>query len=117
LIASGSQQGASKNWLYVPVVGPFGSILHQQVQCEVPTSVETTPDQATQSVERCTARVVNTARAVTLLLVDGLLQVAGSSLLLVGLASKRRELVRERPVVVLPQVASGELGMQIHGRF
>jgi hypothetical protein len=115
--AMGDTRGAG--WLWVPVVGPFGSILAQDVRCEVPseTTLENAPTEATSSVDACSQKIVDTARRVTLLLIDGLVQVAGGSLLVVGLTTRQRELVRDQPVMLTPRVSRGGYGVEVWGQF
>lgn len=103
-----------KDWLWVPVVGPFGGIMKEDARCQVPATA--TPG-AVESADECSKQVVKAARRVTMLLVDGLVQVAGGSLLVIGVTSKHRELVREHTFLLTPRVARGSYGVELWAQF
>jgi hypothetical protein len=116
--AMSDEKGAG--WLWLPVVGPFGSILAQDVHCEAAATSPESPTvvvDATESARECSKKVVSTARRVTILLVDGLAQVAGGSLLVVGLSTRQRELVRDKAVLVTPRLVGGSYGLDFWGQF
>jgi hypothetical protein len=86
-VVSSDQPG--QGWLAVPVVGPFGALLTQEVSCD--------DDQVlvSASAESCTRAVLDAARRSLLLLVDGLFQITGATLLVVGLSTGDSSLVRD----------------------
>jgi hypothetical protein len=107
--ASSSESGSG--WLLVPVVGPFGAIMNQETRCDDATSLTTgTTDDCVQTVTTATRRVV-------VLLADGLLQVAGATMLTIGLTTSDKELVRDSAVTLRPGVAGGGYGATLTGEF
>lgn len=72
------------SWTFAPVVGPYGAIGARSFSC-----TQTDPRSS-----KCLNRAVDEVKAVTFLAVDGMIQAVGVTLLFVGLADRRKELVR-----------------------
>jgi hypothetical protein len=120
VVAALGDDSKGSGWLLLPLVGPFGSILAQDVHCEATTASASDPTvvtDATESARECSKKVVSTARRVTVLLVDGLAQVAGGSLLVVGLSTRQRELVRDKALLLTPRLVGGSYGFDVWGQF
>jgi hypothetical protein len=109
LLAAASDTETGGGWLVVPVVGPFVALSKQEVVCSVALEQ--------QSVTTCSEKIISAARRAMLLLVDGLVQATGASLLTIGLTNTTSELVRKAPVQVTPQVGAGGYGVSLSGSF
>jgi hypothetical protein len=82
-VAASSRKDADR-WLYAPLVGPFADLATRKDDCNtVPTSFGTT----TSCPEDSSARFF--------LMADGLMQVAGTTLLILGFALPQHLLVRD----------------------
>ncbi len=104
----GSAPGSG--WVLVPVVGPFGALFQQRVECEADVL-------NTSSTEECSQEIVKAARTASILLVDGLVQTAGAALFLIGWGSTERQLVLDRRFVVTPAVGQSSYGVSVSGTF
>ncbi len=106
---SGDEPG--QGWLAAPVVGPFAALLTQRVQCDDGELL------SSMSSENCSTEVLDAARRSMLLLVDGLFQVTGATLLVVGLSTGETYLVRDVPVAVSARVEPTHYGVSVSGSF
>lgn len=101
-------------WLALPVFGPWVAIGGGEIRCNRKTLNSDCVDQALSEAER-----------ITFLTVDGLIQAVGVALMVVGVVSKHRELVRSdvaklEPVpgvVVRPRSVGSGLGLGAGGVF
>lgn len=109
LAASSSENG--QGWLLVPAIGPFAAIMKQETTCDDQTSIQTA------STQDCVETVNAATRRAVVVLADGLVQVAGATMLIISLATSDKELVRHSAVVVTPGVAGGEYGATVSGVF
>jgi hypothetical protein len=98
--------GAS--WNFVPVVGPFGAIGAREFKCH-----QTDPNS-----NKCLNRAVDEVKAVTFLAIDGIVQVVGFTLMIVGTMDRKKELVRiDMPVSVLPIWVGSGYGVALGSSF
>src|SRR5690606_3619062 len=92
LAASSTESG--EGWLLVPVVGPFAAIMKQETTCDDQTSIQMA------STQDCVETVNAATRRIVVVLADGLLQVAGATMLTIGLTTSDKQLVRDSAIVV-----------------
>lgn len=109
LAASSSESG--QGWLMVPLIGPFAAIMKQETTCGDATSLQPV------STQDCVETVNAATRRTVVVLADGLLQVAGATMLVIGLATPERQLVLDSGVTLVPGVAGGDYGATLRGVF
>ena len=105
-VAAGGNFDSSNGWLAVPVVGPFGWLAARKAPaCTYAYDVSCDSDESSKR---------------TMVVLDGLGQVAGAALLIAGVAITRKHLVLVNPqeaIVVAPYASSTGSGLRLVGRF
>ena len=104
MVASADGFPNESHWLAVPVAGPFITMAAREDRC----------DEDAYALD-----CVSDAMVRTYLIMDGIGQVAGATLLTVGLASTRRRLVRQdiADLTVAPARVGSGYGLSAFGRF
>jgi hypothetical protein len=98
-------------WLAVPVAGPWLTLGRRDYACEDRNENED-PD-ASESAE-CVGEIF----VVMGLILDGMIQTAGGTLLLIGYVSQKQELVREQPALhIAPTRVGSGYGIGVSGGF
>ena len=103
-----SDMDNGRGWLLLPIIGPFAAIGARESPC--------TKDQPDRD---CIDEAVDEGKNVALLLLNGLVQLAGASVFVGGMASRTRVLVLEDgpSVQVAPRFGSQGVEMTLRGRF
>lgn len=112
-VAASNSFGNGTSWLAVPLVGPWAAIGARGNPCEI-SGVHQVPTQ------ECVNAALNEASHISLLLLDGLVQLVGASLFVVGMAAKKKELVRKDVAgwsLVPVRHGTGGAGLQLRGAF
>lgn len=104
--SSTSRNGAA--WLIVPGIGPWLSLGARRSACSSPST-----NSAVDNSFDC----LGDALASTGLIFDGIIQTAGATLLIVGIASPKKVLVRDDTVSVTPAHVGSGYGVLAQGRF
>lgn len=108
--ASGFDNGTG--WLALPVAGPWATIASRSSPCE-----------DDQEPRECVNDALDEGVVLSVLVLDGLAQLTGFSLMIIGAASKTHWLVRKDAatsgpeVSFAPRVGSGGGGFSLYGRF
>jgi hypothetical protein len=107
--ASAAQSNNASGLLYVPVAGPWLTMGQRTYECN--------PDANNQSTKQ-SLQCVGDIFAVMGLIADGVLQATGATLLVVGLAATRSELVRDDASIrIAPMRVGTGYGTGIVGTF
>ena len=114
IVAGPDGEERGSGWALVPVIGPFGALFQQRVECD--TDVETL-DEVEVATEQCSDEIIDTARMASILLVDGLVQTTGALVFLIGWASTESALVLSDSVEVTPALGQGAYGVSVSGSF
>jgi hypothetical protein len=101
-------------WLAVPVIGPWGALGSRSNPC---ADIEI--ENATLEDAECVEAAVDEARLVAFMTLDGLVQMVGATLLIVGAATSHEELVRTDIAgwTVTPRVGTQGVTIGAHTRF
>jgi hypothetical protein len=94
--ASGFSKGSG--WLALPLAGPFVAMGGRSIDCSFTSSSGTSPTvtiDISKEEAACRDSAIKEARVVALLTVAGLVQTAGTIIMIAGLATQDKTLVRQ----------------------
>ncbi len=110
ILAGGGEPSAG--YRFVPVIGPLLMMTGRKLECKRFDD----PLLAARLGNDCAERVVAESKTVAWLLADGLVQVAGASVALVGLWTGEHQLV-EDTTALRASVGPRNVNLALHGRF
>ena len=102
--ATGFERGTT--WLAAPVVGPWAAIAARDFECDI-----------TVADRQCIERALDDAAVVSVFVFNGIVQATGFTMMIVGAASKRKQLVRKDRITLSPTLDPNTAGLRIDGTF
>jgi hypothetical protein len=89
VVASGNDFENGTQWLVVPVIGPWGALASRENPCAGIDVMNAEIEDA-----ECIEKALDEAQLIAFLTVDGIAQVVGATLFLIGAASREKVLLR-----------------------
>jgi hypothetical protein len=102
----------------IPIAGPWAAIGGRSFSCKVPVTVSSQDAKGVQkALNKCVGQAFDEVTTVVFLTVDGLIQLTGAVLFVVGLASGYEELVREDLPKTAISVSPNGFSLSVTGNF
>lgn len=101
----------------IPIIGPWAAIGGRSFKCKVPANATGTSQSVQKALNTCVGAAFDEVTTVVFLTADGLIQLTGAVLFVVGLASGYEELVREDLPKTAISISPSGVNLSLSGNF